>query len=145
MNPLTDAGAELVRQIKEEFEIKGLNDTGAASDSISFEVDGDVITILGLERTLFLQYGRRAGVEPPFSAIRDWVERKLNTPEEERDSVAWAIVKKIGKEGTSILKDQAKGLELELLLADILDKYSQIYLSFKAESIVTGLLKTWKS
>ena len=49
--------------------------------------------------------GRRAGKNPPFSAIREWVQqRKIQFRDNKGkfktyDSTAWAVVKSIGKKG----------------------------------------------
>jgi hypothetical protein len=145
MNPLEQAGEELVKQIQNEFDEKGLNDTGEARNSLSFAVDRETIIIEGLARVMFLQFGRRAGVAPPFSVIRDWAERKLNVPEEDLDSISWAIVKKIAREGTDILNDRAKGLQLEILIAELLEKFTNIYATFQAKKVVSGLIDEWKS
>lgn len=144
-DPLHSFGEDLVKRIQQEFDNKNLNDRGGASGSLEFSVEGEKVVVYGLARVLFLEFGRRPGDPPPFDVIQGWVERKLNVPAEEVDSVAWAIVKKIAKEGTSILTDKAKGLELEIILADLLEEFTQYYVSFKAESIVNGLVKTWQS
>ena len=92
---LSILGDEAVKKIKTEFDIKGLNDTGEAQDSISFIATNDTLIIEGLLRTLFLQNGRRP--DPSYNEnswkkiiyfIRPWVERKLNVPEDESFGVA---------------------------------------------------------
>ncbi len=140
---LKEVGELYVKKIQAAFDDKRLNDTGGGRASIGFKVSGSKLIIEGLARVLFLEFGRRAGVAPPFNVIRDWVERKLNIPDEEIDGVSWAIVNKIKKEGTNILKDRAKGLQLELILNELNDELSKIILNFEAHRITDGLFKTW--
>lgn len=140
---LNEAGAEFVRRIREEFDRKKLNDTNRAKDSISYRVESNKIVVEGLARVIFLEFGRRSGKPPPFEVIRDWVERKLNVESDEIDGVAWAIVKKIAKEGTDILTDRAKGLQIELILRDIIDEFSGVYINFIAEAVFKDVLDAY--
>lgn len=113
---LTIAGATFVKEIKNEFDEKKLNDTKAARNSISFKTKGTTLRIEGKLRTIFLQDGRKAGKFPPINVIQGWVERKLNVPKEESRGVAFVIARKIAQKGTDIFTDKAKGLQLELIL-----------------------------
>ena len=140
---LKEVGSLYVKKIQAAFDDKRLNDTGGGRASMGFEVSGSKLIITGLARVLFLEYGRRPGSPPPFAVIRDWVERKLNVPDEEKDGISWAIVKKIAKEGTDILTDRTKGLQLEIILAELNDELSKIILNFEAQRITDGLFKTW--
>ena len=146
---LKEVGSLYVKKIQAAFDDKRLNDTGGGRASMGFEVSGSKLIITGLARVLFLEYGRRgtdanpSAKPPPFAVIRDWVERKLNVPDEEKDGISWAIVKKIAKEGTDILTDRTKGLQLEIILAELNDELSKIILNFEAQRITDGLFKTW--
>lgn len=136
-------GEELLRRIQEAFNNKGLNDTGEAKDSLSLTVYDNTIVVDGMARILFLEYGRRAGEAPPFEVIRDWVERKLNIEVDQINSVSWAIVNKIKAQGTNILTDRAKGLELELILNEFLTEFVDSLAAMKADEVVDGLIKEW--
>ncbi len=50
-----------------------------------------------------IEYGRKPGKMPPIDAIKFWVHRQkyFEVPEEEEESVAWAIAKNIAKRGFS--------------------------------------------
>lgn len=140
---LDTIGTEFVKLIKEQFDNKKLNDTGGAKESISYRVDHQKLTIEGLARVLFLEFGRRPGKPPPFGVIKDWVERKLNVSDEEVYPVTHAIVKKIAKEGTDILTDRAKGLQMELIIDDLLKELQEMITIFEANAITDSLYNTW--
>jgi len=48
---------------------------------------------------IYVEYGTRPHY-PPFKPIYEWVKGKLGYEDPEAKNVAWAIVHKIGKEGT---------------------------------------------
>lgn len=141
---LQEIGDEFVRRLRSEMERKNLNDTGRASDSLEAEAKTDKLLIYGLARVLFLEFGRSPGSMPPVNVIQGWVERKLGVSSDESRGVAFAIAKKIGKEGTNIFTDRAKGLQIELILQNIYNELSKVILDFKAQEITNGLIKNWK-
>ena len=58
-------------------------------------------TIRGRKYTEQLVYGRAAGKPPPITPIEKWVTAKFGITGKEATSFAFAISKKIAKEGTS--------------------------------------------
>jgi len=113
------AGKKFVDRIQNEFDKKGLNDTGKAKDSLGFTAKGTSLSIEGKLRIIFLQDGRKPGKFPPIDVIRGWVERKLGVPSEKSRNVAFLIARKIAEKGTDIFTDKAKGLQLELILNEM--------------------------
>ena len=88
-----------------------VNASGALAESIKYTIDGYRLKVQGNDYIYYLQYGRKAGGRPPIKAIRQWIDDKGITPEKgSKDSLAWAIAKKIEQEGTTIYK--AGGSEL---------------------------------
>ena len=116
---LTKAGDKFVAGLRGQFETLGLNDTHAAERALSSKVVGNKLEIQGLLRTVVLASGRKPGKFPPMQPIRDWVRRKLNVEESEVDGVAFVIARKIAREGTDIFTGKAKGLQVEMLIAQI--------------------------
>ena len=116
---LTKAGDKFVQGLQKQFDVLGLNDTRAASSALSSKVSGSKLEIQGLLRTVVLVSGRGPGKFPPIQPIRDWVRRKLNVEESEVDGVAFVIARKIAREGTDIFTGKAKGLQIEMLIAEI--------------------------
>jgi hypothetical protein len=141
---LQEMGDEFVKRLKEQFDKKGLNDTGKGQDSLEATTKENKLLIWGLARVLFLEYGRKPGTFPPVDVIQEWVERKLNVGPEESKGVAFVIARKIANEGTNIFRDKAKGLQVELILQDLYDDLSKVVLDFKTQEITGGLIKNWK-
>jgi len=117
---LTATGVKLVRDIQDEFDAKGLNFTNEARNSLSFSATDKKLQIDGLMRIIVLNAGRKPGTFPPVEPIREWVRGKLNVEASEVNSVAFMIGRKIANQGTDILTDKAKGLELELLVDKVI-------------------------
>jgi len=142
---LNYTGRKIVEDLKSEFDKKRLNDTGGAKDSLSYRVEGNKIIIEGLARVLFLEFGRRPGKFPPIDVIQAWVERKLNVEPDKSRGVAFVIARKIAEQGTDILTNRAKGLQIELVLSDISDRFLSEVASQMAELVTGGLVKAWQS
>lgn len=145
---LQSIGDKAVEELKQKFKEANLNDTGKASDSLQAVVGENSIIIEGLARVLFLQYGRRSGPDEwrelmPF--ILPWVRRKLKPPKEGEYPIAVTIAKKIAKEGTRILRDPSKGLQIEITLGKVYDEMSEIVGQEYLEQVTNGLVKKWKS
>lgn len=104
-----------------------VNASGSLDESIGYKLLPDGVEIYGNDYVYYLVYGRRGGNAPPFQSIREWIDDKGIVPDrgstdEDKDGMAWAIVKTIAKEGTSIYKTfngQDSGL-----FADIFDEES---------------------
>lgn len=120
---LTDAGNVFVKRLQDQFDAKGLNDTGRARNSLSSSVDGKTLKIEGLLRTVVLITGRKPGgisIEGQVK-IGEWITRKLGI---EKDSTDWKrakyfIIKKIIEKGTDIFTDRSKGLQIELIIDEL--------------------------
>lgn len=140
---------KMIQSLKDRFEEANLNDTGKAMDSLSYIVGENSIVIEGLARILFLEFGRRPSSDHdnwkelmPF--ILPWVRRKLNVEESGVYPVAVTISKKIAKNGTQILADKAKGLQIEITLSKVFDEMSEIVAENELLEITNGLIKAWK-
>ena len=135
---LTVAGNELVNELKNEFDTKGLNFTNDAKNSLSFSATENKLIIEGIARVLLLNEGRLPGTWPDVDELKKWVEGKLNIDEEEVDSVTYLIGRKIFEKGTDILTDKAKGLEIDLLLAKVMNRLHEKLANKIAISVITS-------
>lgn len=87
--------------LKPKFISLGMNATGNWIESLEARaVDGNG-EIWGVDYTYWLQNGRSPGSMPPVSALIPWVSAKLGKGGREGVSIAWAVAKKIQKEGTN--------------------------------------------
>lgn len=83
-----------------KFNELGMNATGNWIESLDARaVDGNG-EIWGMDYTYWLQNGRSPGAMPPVSALIPWVSAKLGKGGREGVSIAWAVAKKIQREGT---------------------------------------------
>lgn len=75
----------------------GMKATGEWVNSL--EVNGN--TIRGRKYTEQLVYGRRPGNAPPITPLENWVKAKFGISGKDATSFAFAISKKIAREGTT--------------------------------------------
>ena len=93
--------SEAQRNLREEPETKAF-DTGALTRSGTSRVEGPNKTIVGFggeeakDYVLPVEFGTPPGIHPPVAPLIAWAKR-IGIPKPER--VAWAIAKKIQKEG----------------------------------------------
>ena len=89
-------------------------------DKISFkvEVSGNLFEVIfnAPEYWKYANYGRPPGKMPPVSAIEEWITRRRIVPEPNTStpnvtSLAYAIARKIGEEGTIGIKFLEKSLD----------------------------------
>lgn len=78
-----------------------MNASGEWIENVEIKVGDDSGTIRGRDYSEQLAKGRRPGKLPPFKPMLKWVNAKLGIYGEEAVHVAYAIAKKIEKEGTS--------------------------------------------
>jgi len=145
MNFLDEVGQKFVDRLRQQMAEKGLNDTHAGEQSISFSTTENKLIIEGLARLLFLIFGRRAGTMPPVDVIEGWVRRKLNVEDKDVRSVAFLIARKIKEKGTAILTDRTKGLQIELIINELNEELFNDIATKQALEITDGLIKTWQS
>ena len=79
----------------------GQKATGKWIESLSYEIRGTTAYVFGADYTQFLTDGRSGGSRPPISPLELWVKAKLKKSGKEARSIAFAVAKKIEKEGTS--------------------------------------------
>ena len=115
------------------FNELGMNATGNWIESLEARaVDGNG-AIYGLDYTYWLQNGRAPGAMPPVSALIPWVNAKLGKSGREGVSIAWAVAKKIQKEGTNYYPEGTDLLDV-LSSKEVIDYvYGQFGEAFKVE------------
>jgi len=102
-------GKYLVKESRKNLTRKNKNVTNKLYDSLDYDYkvmpNSMSFDFLMEEYGEWVDKGRKAGKNPPFSAIREWVEnRKIQFRSnkgrfETYDQTAWKIVKSIGKKG----------------------------------------------
>lgn len=92
----------------------GLDATGEWRSSLKVRAENETGIIRGRKYTEQLVYGRRPGAMPPIAPLEKWVQAKLGLSGQQARLAAFAIAKKIAKEGTNIYKEGGTDL-LEIL------------------------------
>ena len=119
-----------------------VNASGALADSIKYTIDGYRLKVQGNDYIYYLQYGRKPGGRPPIKAIRQWIDDKGITPEKgSKDSLAWAIAKKIEQEGTTIYKAGGSDLVSGIFNEALQNSIEQDFANLIASEISSEILK----
>ena len=102
-------GKYLVKQSRSNLSKKKKNVTNKLYDSLDYDVRASGVSFefdfLMEAYGEWVDKGRKAGKNPPFSAIRKWVQdrriqfRSNKGRFQTYDQTAWAVVKKIGRDG----------------------------------------------
>jgi hypothetical protein len=95
----------------------GMNATGQWLDSLEVVAKGSDGIIRGQSYTEFLAKGRPAGSLPPIAPLTKWVTAKFGVGGKQATSIAWAVAKKIQREGTTW--HQKGGTDLLEILSEL--------------------------
>ncbi len=129
----------VLADIRALYEASGKRVTGRFSEDLKATYTPNKAVIEGQVYTA----GRAAGEMPPIQNIIEWVEAKniAAAASKEASSIAWAIAKKIAREGTN--KENARDFYTEVLTPQRIDsiilKVSQFHVTQFIESITTEL------
>ncbi|MCK5613612.1 hypothetical protein KAR91_67710 [Candidatus Pacearchaeota archaeon] len=101
--------------IRDALNSKDISDTGEAARSLFVEHGKDFVQSIGIFYIEFLDTGRAPGKFPPRAPIARWVESKLgiSPTDPEFNGIVYVISKKIADLGTTIFRNQGKGIELD--------------------------------
>lgn len=83
------------------FNELGMEATGEWRENLHAVANLDSGSIMGRQYSEQLANGRAPGKLPPISALEKWVTAKFGVTGPQAKSMAWAVAKKIEKEGTS--------------------------------------------
>jgi len=125
--------------LKPKFISLGMNATGQWLETLEPRVENGQGQIWGMYYTYWLAHGRKGGTMPPVSALIPWVTAKFGIGGNEAKGVAFAVAKKIEKEGTEYYPQGTDLLEI-LHSKDVAD---YIYSQYK-EGITVEISETLK-
>jgi hypothetical protein len=100
-----------------KYDALGMRATGNWAQKL--EAKGNVIR--GEKYTEQLVYGRAAGKAPPIAPLENWVQAKFGISGKQATSFAFAISKKIAKEGTTWKKRGGSDLLEVLETAEVIN------------------------
>lgn len=98
--------------LKPKFISLGMNATGSWINSLEAKANDGNGEIWGNHYSEWLAKGRKPGKAPPVSALVPWVQAKFGISGREGLGIAFAISKKIAKEGTNYYPDGTDLLEV---------------------------------
>ncbi len=93
--------APVIEALIESYDRLGMRASGDWANSLEIRTDEDSAQILSKDYTKYLSDGRTGKNMPPVKPLEDWVRNKFGITGPAATSFAWAIAKKIEKEGTT--------------------------------------------
>jgi hypothetical protein len=127
-----------------EYDALGMRASGQWADSLEVQTSEMRGTLLGLDYTRQLQFGRDAGRFPPINLIEKWIEDKgINYTGITLSSLAFLIARKISREGWD--RNGFGGVDLigrivkPERIQRIIDKVGEVYLSGFVNEVITQL------
>ena len=103
---LTRFGLDTVGEIQSNLSSTGTNASGETSQSLRSEMETDfLLRVTGRAFFNTVETGRKPGDMPPVSKIMKWLESGKVDFSGKIESVAYAISRKIGMEGSKLFRD----------------------------------------
>src|SRR5699024_3290587 len=103
---LSLAAQKAIETLIDKYDSLDMRATGQWANELSYRIDGNKVTIRGMAYTEQLVQGRGPSDRmPPVGDIYRWMLAKRSFTGEKTMGRAWAIAKKIQKEGTSYYPD----------------------------------------
>ena len=131
--------------LKKTINEKGLTNTGRTGASIQVRTTGNIVESIGVGYIGVLDKGRRPGKFPPVLAIQEWARTKLGiSDEKDLKNAAYAISRKIAREGTAIYNDNSKGIELDKKIETLKQSITKNISKYVANVIKNELTKSFK-
>lgn len=147
---LNKYGSQISAELHSYIEQKPLtvygvvNASGKLRDSVHYDIKDNVMRVYALFYIYYIEHGRKGGKRPPSKAIYDWVESKESfkqkvgwnlLKEYQKKSLAFAIAKKIGEEGTTIFQQGGSKLLEDILSPELKGQIqSQLILTFREKT-----------
>ena len=129
-----------ITDLKADQVSKGLYSSGKSAESLQADSNTEGGLLYGSAYFYQQIVGRKPGRMPPVSDIIAWIEAKGIQPENGTvEGLAWAIAKKIAKEGTDIHEGKSQGLDFIKIVGKNRDELIKNFISGTKEQIITSL------
>lgn len=127
--------------IRDTLNSKDISDTKEAANSLFVEHGKDFVQSIGIFYLEFLDTGRAPGKFPPRKPIENWVESKLGISSSDPafDGVVYVISKKIADLGTTIFRNNSKGIELDKKIVTLRKSLNEVLRESTIATIRQGL------
>lgn len=134
-----------ITDLKSDQVSKGLYSSGKSADSLQSDSNTEGGLLYGSAYFYQQIVGRKPGKMPPVSDIIAWIEAKQIKPETGTvEGLAWAIAKKIAREGTDINEGKRQGLDFINIVGKNRDELVKNLIKGTKEQIITSLRSTIK-
>lgn len=100
----------------------GMKASGKWIDSLEVIEQEITVKLIGEKYTDQLVYGRKGGTRPPIQAIENWIVNKGFSYNIPLRSLAWAIAKKIEKDGTRYYQQGGTDLVSSVITPERINK-----------------------
>ena len=135
---------QVLQEIVDKFLIPrfnqlNMNASGQWINSLEVDFDGKFGNIKGQDYTKYLVEGRPNGSMPPISVLIKWVEDKFGYTGQQAINTAWAVAKKIQREGTEYYPDGTDLLEV-LQTKEVTDYFNDRVADLIIINAVTNLI-----
>lgn len=98
-------GRDTVQIIQDNLSSTGTNASGQTSQSLRSESTSNSVKVSGKAFIFVVETGRKPGRRPPVSKIKQWLESGKVSFQGKIESVAFAISKKIGEQGSKLFRE----------------------------------------
>lgn len=140
------AAKKAIEVLIDKYDSLGMRASGEWANQLEYVIEGNnKVVIRGMDYTEQLVQGRGPSSQmPPVDAIYQWMLNKSSFTGEKTRSMAWAISKKIQKEGTKYYQDG--GTDLLEVLDDpaLVDEFYKIIGDFLRITIAEQLTRDIK-
>lgn len=143
----------LKKEIVDAQSSKGLKASGKSAELLAVEASGNKGELIdGSGSFYFQEYGRASGKQPPFvpvGVIYEWLQYKkygLNyANDKERKSLAFAISRKIGQQGTLTKRENRQtGVLTDILTNKRVDSFVKVLSEKYLSKVFSDVLDNFK-
>lgn len=137
---VSDFFKDVIADIILDQQSKRITASGGSAQSLRFEATEDGGKLFGSGYFKYQVSGRGPGRFPPIQRITDWINAKGIRPESGTvEGMAFAIAKKIAKQGTDIFQQKRPGLEISQIVQDQRPQLRQQLLKGTKEELLQSL------
>lgn len=144
MSIITDALKEFskgfIKDLKQEQQDKGMTASGLSSQSLRSVIGKDSAQIYGSDYWKYQTGGRGPGGMPPVQSIENWIISKGIPVAGSVEGMAWAIAKKIEKNGTDVFEGKRDGVQF----SEIVKKNLEILSKSVLKDTITTITQEFK-
>jgi len=131
---LENIGQYVIEELAKEIIKQDHSNTGKLIDSLDYQVDNTLITILMNDYGRYVNTGRKRGAKKvPIKALVEWIkQRGIESNNKKAIGIAFAIQKTIEREGIPTVRSRQKGKRVEFV-DDTVDRIEPIVVNMLSD------------